>query len=262
MMRALWTAATGMMAQQMNVDVIANNLANVNTVGFKKSRADFEDLLYQSMRQAGANAAQGAQIPTGIEVGLGTHPVSIQKLFDQGTFEQTSNKLDLSIQGDGFFRVLMPDGTTGYTRDGSFKMDGQGRMVNSSGYALDPEILIPADVKDITIGSDGTVSVQRAGQQDYEQIGQIRLTRFVNPAGLSSLGQNIFKPNAASGEPNEGTPGQEGFGSIGQGILEMSNVKIVEEMVNMIVAQRAYEVNSKAIQTADDMLNTANNLRR
>ncbi len=146
MMRALWTAATGMMAQQMNVDVIANNLANVNTVGFKKSRADFEDLLYQSMRQAGANAAQGAQIPTGIEVGLGTHPVSIQKLFDQGTFEQTSNKLDLSIQGDGFFRVLMPDGTTGYTRDGSFKMDGQGRMVNSSGYALDPEILIPADV--------------------------------------------------------------------------------------------------------------------
>jgi len=262
MMRALWTAATGMLAQQMNVDVISNNLANVNTVGFKRSRADFEDLLYQSMRQAGANAAQGVQIPTGIQVGLGSHPIAIQKLFNQGTFQQTDSKLDLAIEGDGFFRVLLPDGTTGFTRDGSFKIDGQGRLVTSAGFPLDPEVLIPADANDVAIGKDGTIQVQRAGQQGYEQVGQLRLARFINPAGLTSIGANVFKPTAASGDPTEGTPGQEGFGTVAQGILEMSNVKIVEEMVNLIIAQRAYEVNSKAIQTADEMLNTANNLRR
>ena len=262
MMRALYTSATGMMAQQLNMDVIANNLANVNTVGFKRSRADFQDLLYQEMRPAGAPLAQGAQSPTGLEVGLGVKPGATETMFDQGTLQNTGNPLDVGIQGDGFYKVLLPDGTNGYTRDGSFKRDSQGKLVNSDGDAIQPEITIPADASQITIGTDGTVSITRGGSNTPESVGKLTLTRFSNPAGLEHLGGNNFRETAASGSPTDGTPGQAGFGSLSQGILEMSNVQIVQEMVNMITAQRAYEVNSKAIQTSDDMLQTANQLKR
>ncbi|HEY3329105.1 MAG TPA: flagellar basal-body rod protein FlgG [Capsulimonadaceae bacterium] len=262
MMRALFTSATGMMAQQLNMDVISNNLANVNTVGFKGSRADFQDLLYQQIRPAGATVAQGAQSPTGLQVGLGVRPASTETMFSEGQMQNTGNPYDVAIEGDGFFKILMPDGTTGYTRDGSFKMDSQGKLVNSSGYALQPEIVIPADAKSVSIGADGTVSVTRGSSTANSQVGQLTLTRFVNPAGLTSIGGNIFKSTPASGDPQDGTPAQAGFGTLAQGELEMSNVQIVQEMVNMIVAQRAYEVNSKAIQASDDMLNTANGLKR
>lgn len=259
MMRALYTAATGMNAQQLNMDVIANNLANVNTAGFKHSRADFQDLLYQEMRPAGTTVAQGAQSPTGLEVGLGVKPGATETMFQQGTFQETGNKLDVAIEGEGFYKVLLPDGTPGYTRDGSFKRDSQGKMVNSDGFAVQPEITIPADASDVSIGKDGTVSVIRT--KGSEEIGKISLTRFANPAGLEHLGGNNFKATDASGTATDGIAGQEGFGTLAQGTLEMSNVQIVQEMVNMITAQRAYEVNSKAIKTADEMLSTANQLR-
>ena len=262
MMRALYTSATGMMAQQLNMDVIANNLANVNTVGFKRSRADFQDLLYQEMRPAGAPVAQGAQSPTGIEVGLGVKPGATQTIFEQGTFQNTGNKLDVGIEGEGFYKVLLPDGTNGYTRDGAFKRDSQGKLVNSDGFAIQPEITVPADASDISIGKDGTVSITRGSSNTPENVGKISLTRFSNPAGLEHLGGNNFRETAASGSPTEGTPAQAGFGSLSQGILEMSNVQIVQELVNMITAQRAYEVNSKAIQTSDEMLQSANQLKR
>ncbi|HHY47242.1 MAG TPA: flagellar basal-body rod protein FlgG [Firmicutes bacterium] len=262
MMRALWSAATGMLAKQLNMDVIANNLANLNTVGFKKSRVDFQDLMYQNLRAAGTTVAEGAKVPSGIQVGLGTRPAAIQRIFSQGDFVQTENPLDLVIEGDGFFQVLMPDGSVAYTRDGAFKMDSEGRIVTSDGFPIEPELVIPPEAVNITIGSDGTVSVMLAGQEEPEEMGKIELARFVNPAGLTSIGRNLFKSTAASGQPIVGTPGLEGFGTIAQGFLEMSNVKVVEEMVNMIIAQRAYEVNSKAIQTSDDMLAIANNLKR
>jgi flagellar basal-body rod protein FlgG len=262
MIRALWTAATGMSAQQLNIDVVSNNLANVNTSGFKKSRVDFQDLLYQTLRPAGTAAAQGAQVPTGIQVGLGTRPAATQKIFSQGDFQQTQNPLDLVIEGDGFFQIQMPNGNTAYTRDGSFKLDAQGRLVTSDGFPVDPEITIPPESTNISVGSDGTVSVLLPGQATPQEVGQIQIAKFSNPAGLSSMGRNLFTTSAASGEPIIDSPGLNGLGSIGQGFVEMSNVKVVEEMVNLIVAQRAYEVNSKAIQTADDMLNIANNLRR
>ncbi len=262
MMRALYTSATGMNAQQLNMDVIANNLANVNTAGFKRSRAEFQDLLYQEMRPAGMQVAQGVQSPTGLEVGLGVKPGATETLFDQGTFQNTGNKLDVAIEGEGFYKVLLPDGTNGFTRDGSFKRDSQGKVVNSDGYALQPEITIPADATDISVGKDGTVSILRSAGSAPEQVGKIALTRFANPAGLEHIGGNNFRETAASGTPTDGTAGQEGFGTLAQGTLEMSNVQIVQEMVNMITAQRAYEVNSKSIQTADDMLSTANQLRR
>ena len=262
MMRALYTAATGMSAQQLNMDVIANNLANVNTVGFKRSRADFQDLLYQEIRPAGAPVAQGAQSPTGLEVGLGVQPGSTETMFDQGTLQNTGNPLDVGIEGNGFYKVLLPDGTNGYTRDGSFKMDSQGKLVNSNGDAIQPEITIPADANGVTIGTDGTVSVTVGGSNTPQNIGKLTLTRFSNPAGLQNLGGNNFRDTAASGTPIDGTPGQNGYGSLSQGILEMSNVSIVTEMVNMITAQRAYEVNSKAIQTSDQMLQTANQLKQ
>lgn len=261
-MRALWSAATGMLAKQLNMDVIANNLANLNTVGFKKSRVDFQDLMYQNLRAAGTTVAEGAKVPSGIQVGLGTRPAAIQRIFSQGDFVQTENPLDLVIEGDGFFQVLMPDGSIAYTRDGAFKMDSEGRIVTSDGFSVEPELVIPPEAVDITIGSDGTVSVMLAGQEEPQEMGKIELARFVNPAGLTSIGRNLFKSTAASGQPMIGTPGLEGFGTIAQGFLEMSNVKVVEEMVNMIIAQRAYEVNSKAIQTSDDMLAIANNLKR
>lgn len=262
MIRSLYTAATGMEAQQLNIDVIANNLANVNTTGFKRSRVDFQDLLYQTIRTAGATQAQGVQIPTGIQVGLGTRVASVQKLFTQGDFQMTGNKLDLLIEGNGFFQVMLPSGNLAYTRDGSFKIDGQGRLVTSDGYPVQPEITIPAGAKEISIGEDGTVSATLAGQSAPQELGQIQLVGFTNPAGLESLGRNLFVQTEASGEPVPGTPGQDGLGTLAQGYVEMSNVKVVEEMVNMIIAQRAYEVNSKSIQAADEMLNIANNIRR
>ncbi len=262
MIRSLYTAATGMEAQQLNIDVIANNLANVTTTGFKRSRVDFQDLLYQTIRTAGAAQAQGVQIPTGVQVGLGTRVASVQKLFTQGDFQMTGNKLDLLIEGNGFFQVMLPSGNLAYTRDGSFKIDGQGRLVTSDGYPVQPEITIPAGAKEISIGEDGTVSATLAGQTAPQELGQIQLVGFTNPAGLESIGRNLFVQTEASGEPVPGTPGQDGLGTLAQGYIEMSNVKVVEEMVNMIIAQRAYEVNSKSIQAADEMLNIANNIRR
>ncbi len=262
MMRSVWTAGSGMTAQQFNIDTIANNLANVNTAGFKKSRVDFQDLLYQSVRYAGTPVTQGAQIPTGIQIGHGVRPVATQKIFTQGTFQQTDNPLDLVIEGEGFFQVLMPDGTVAYTRDGAFKMDGEGRLVTSDGFTLEPEILVPSNTVTVSVGTDGTVSAVLDGESEPQNLGSIELVRFVNPAGLQSFGRNLLLATAASGEPIMGTPGLEGFGAIAQGYLEISNVGVVEEMVNMIIAQRAYETNSKAIQASDEMLQTANNLRR
>jgi flagellar basal-body rod protein FlgG len=262
MIRSLHTAATGMEAQQLNMDVIAHNLANVNTTGFKRSRVDFQDLLYQTMRMAGASQAQGMQIPTGIQVGLGTRTASVQKLFAQGDFQQTGNDFDLVIEGNGFFQVMLPSGNLAYTRDGTFKPDGQGRLVTSDGYPVQPEISVPAGAQDIIVGEDGTVSARLPGQSARQELGSIQLVSFANPAGLESLGRNLLAQTDASGEPIPGTPGQEGLGTLSQGYVEMSNVKVVEEMVNMILAQRAYEVNSKSIQAADEMLNIANQLRR
>ena len=262
MMRALWSAATGMLAKQLDMDVIANNLANVNSAGFKKSRVDFQDLMYQTIRTAGSTVAQGSRVPTGIQVGLGTRAAAIQKVFSQGDFIQTENPLDLVIEGDGFFQVLLPDGSTAYTRTGAFKVDSEGRVVTSDGFVMEPELVVPANAVDISIGTDGTVTIQVAGENTPTELGQIQLARFLNPGGLVSIGRNLYKPSAASGDPAVGTPGLEGIGTIAQKFLEMSNVKVVEEMVNMIIAQRAYEVNSKAIQTSDEMLAAANNLRR
>ncbi len=262
MIRSLWMAATGMAAQQLNIDVISNNLANVNTPGFKKSRVDFQDLLYQTLRPAGFTEAQGVQVPTGVQVGLGTRAAAVSRIFTQGDFQQTENPLDLVIEGDGFFQVLMPSGSVAYTRDGTFKLDAQGRLVTSDGYPLDPEISIPPEATSISVGSDGTVSVILPGQQAPQELGRIQVARFANPAGLASLGRNLLQNTAASGEATVDTPGMNGMGTLAHGFIEMSNVKVVEEMVNMIVAQRAYEVTSKAIQTADEMLNIANNLRR
>lgn len=262
MIRSLYTAATGMEAQQLNLDMTANNLANVSTTGFKKSRIDFQDLLYQTIRTAGATQAQGIQVPPGIQVGLGTRPGATQKIFTAGDLQQTGNPLDMAIEGDGFFKVMLPSGELAYTRDGSFKKDGTGKIVTSDGYAVQPEMTVPDQVKELSVGEDGTVTAVIAGQTDPQQIGQMQLVNFLNPAGRTSMGRNLYSPTKASGEPITGTPGQNGLGTLASGYVEMSNVKVVEEMVNLIVAQRAYEVNSKSIQTADEMLNIANNLRR
>lgn len=262
MIRSLFTAATGMAAQQLNIDVISNNLANVNTAGFKKSRVDFQDLLYQTLRPAGTAEAQGVQVPTGVQVGLGTRAAAVTRIFTQGDFQQTENPLDLVIEGDGFFQVLMPSGQVAYTRDGTFKLDAQGRMVTSDGYPLDPEISIPAESTGVSVGADGTVSVLLPNQSAPQELGKINIAKFANPAGLTSLGRNLMQNTAASGDAVIASPGENGLGTLGHGFIEMSNVKVVEEMVNMIVAQRAYEVTSKAIQTSDEMLNIANNLRR
>ena len=218
--------------------------------------------MYQTIRTAGSTVAQGSRVPTGIQVGLGTRAAAIQKVFSQGDFIQTENPLDLVIEGDGFFQVLLPDGSTAYTRTGAFKVDSEGRVVTSDGFVMEPELAVPANAVDISIGTDGTVTIQVAGENTPTELGQIQLARFLNPGGLMSIGRNLYKPTAASGDPAVGTPGLEGIGTIAQKFLEMSNVKVVEEMVNMIIAQRAYEVNSKAIQTSDEMLAAANNLRR
>ncbi|WP_225071637.1 flagellar basal-body rod protein FlgG [Desulfuromonas sp. CSMB_57] len=260
MIRALWTAATGMEAQQINMDVIANNLANVNSVGFKKSRADFQDVLYQTIKVAGTDAAGGAEQPTTIQVGLGSRVAAIQKVFSTGDIQQTGNSLDLAIEGAGFFQVRMPDGELAYTRAGAFKKDGTGRLVTSNGYPLEPEIVIPENATSIAIGRYGTVEVLLDGQSEPTQVGTITLTRFANPAGLMAQGSNLYTETPTTGAPVTGNPGEEGFGSLAQGYLEGSNVSIMEEMVNMIAGQRAYEINSKAIKTADEMLQMTNNL--
>jgi flagellar basal-body rod protein FlgG len=262
MIRALFTAATGMQAQQLNIDVISNNLANVNTTGFKRGRADFQDLLYQTLRQAGAASSNQTEIPTGIQLGLGARAAAVQRLFVQGDFQQTQNQLDVAIDGDGFFQILHPNGEVVYTRAGALKLDSQGRVVNSDGYPLEPEITIPNNATGITIGADGTVSVLQPGNAAPQQVGQLRLVNFANPAGLTGLGRGLFKTTTASGEPLEGAPGADGLGSLSQGFLELSNVSVVEEMVNLITGQRAYEINSKAIQAADEMLQVTTNVRR
>lgn len=262
MIRSLFIAATGMEAQKINIDVIANNLSNVNTTGFKRSRADFQDLLYQDIKTPGALSSEGNQIPSGIQIGLGVRPVAVQKIFTQGDFVSTGNDLDLVIEGDGFFKILKPDGEISYTRAGSFKLDSEGRIVNSDGYPLEPSITVPSNAIKINIGSDGKVMVLQSGNTAPTEIGQIELVRFINPAGLKSIGKNLFVQTAASGDPIAGNPGIEGLGTIAQGFLEMSNVNVVEEMVNMIVSQRAYELNSKVVQASDDILQMSNNIKR
>ena len=262
MIRSLWTSATGMQAQALNLDVISNNLANVNTSGFKKSRAEFQDLLYETLLPAGTSSSQDTEIPAGIQLGHGTRPSTVLKLFSQGNMENTQNELDLAIEGDGFFQITLPNGETAYTRDGAFKLDSDGRIVNSDGFTMEPEIAIPSDAMSISVGLDGTVSVLQAGESTPSEIGTIELARFINPAGLISMGKNLFIPSEASGNEMTGTAGEDGIGTLAQGFLEMSNVSVVDEMVNMITAQRAYESNSKAIQAADDMLQLANNVKR
>lgn len=262
MIRALWTAGTGMVAQQLNIDTISNNLANVNTTGFKKMRLEFQDLLYQTIRSAGSSSAQGQSIPTGLQIGLGTRTAASTKIFTQGDYMQTDNPLDMVIEGEGFFQVQLADGTVGYTRNGAFKLDGDGRLITSEGYIVQPEITIPTGTTSIDVGSDGTVTVNVSGQNNSQEIGRIELAVFANPAGLENVGKSIYKQTSASGDPITATPGADGAGTVNQRFLEMSNVKVVDEMINMIVAQRAYEINSKAIQAADEMLQTANNLRR
>lgn len=262
MLRALWTAASGMQAQQFNVDVISNNLANVNTAGFKRSRPDFQELLYQTIRSAGATSTQGNQYPTGLAVGLGSAVVSTEKIFQQGDFKQTENPLDMVIEGDGFFQVTTPNGATAYTRAGSFKVDSSGRLCTGEGWPMTPEVTIPSTATEISVGSDGTVSITNGATGAVEDAGTIELARFSNPAGLLSVGHSMFQATPASGDAVTGAPGSEGIGSLKQGFLEMSNVSVVEEMVNLIAGQRAYEVSSKAIQASDEMLQMANNVRR
>lgn len=262
MIRALWTASTGMEAQQMNIDVIAHNLANVNTTGFKKSRADYQDLLYQEIKSAGASSSPSTMVPTGIQIGQGVRTVSTEKVFTQGNFRQSGNPLDIAIEGDGFFQIARPDGSIGYTRTGELKVDSEGRLVTSDGYLLEPQITIPDDALAITISADGIVSVTQPGIAIPTQVGNIELARFINPSGLAPIGKNLYTETAASGVPAVASPGTDGLGTLAQGFLEMSNVSVVEEMVNMIAAQRAYEINSKSIQTTDEMLQTANGMKR
>ena len=262
MIRSLWTAASGMQAQTTNIDVISNNLSNVSSAGFKRSRAEFQDLLYETMRPPGVNSGGGGQVPTGIQIGHGTRLAATHKVFIQGDFQHTQNELDMAIEGHGFFQIVQPNGDIAYSRAGNFKIDSEGRIVTPDGYLMEPEITIPTDTIAVSISTDGTVSVMQPGQTAPTDIGNIELARFVNPAGLMSIGRNLFIQSDASGDPITGTPGEEGYGTLAQGYLEMSNVSVVDEMVNMITAQRAYEINSKAIQTADEMLQQANNLKR
>lgn len=254
MIRSLWIAKTGLDAQQTQMDVISNNLANVGTSGFKRARAVFEDLLYQTIRQPGAQSSEQTQLPSGLQIGTGVKPVATERIFTQGNLQQTGNSKDVAIQGNGFFQVLMPDGTTSYTRDGSFQTDANGQLVTASGYAVQPAITVPADTQALTIGRDGTVSVTLPGSATPTTIGSLQLATFVNPAGLQSLGENLYAETAASGTPSSNAPGSNGAGLLNQGYVETSNVNVVEELVNMIQTQRAYEINSKAIQTSDQML--------
>jgi flagellar basal-body rod protein FlgG len=256
---ALWAAKTGLDAQQTRMSVTANNLANVSTTGFKKGRAAFEDLLYQNVRQVGSSTSQDTQSPTGLSLGTGVRIVSTEKSHTQGSLNQTENALDLAIEGHGFFQIQMPDGTLAYTRDGDFELSSQGQLVTSSGYIVQPGINIPQGTQSISIGNDGVVSVQVAGQSAPTQVGSLQIFDFINPAGLQPRGENLLMESAASGPAQGGTPGLNGLGSLQQGALEGSNVNVVEELVNMIETQRAYEMNSKAIQTTDQMLEYVTN---
>jgi flagellar basal-body rod protein FlgG len=254
MIRSLWISKTGLDAQQMQMDVISNNLANVSTSGFKKSRAVFEDLLYQNLRQVGAQTSQQSQSPSGLQLGTGVKPVATERIFTQGNLQQTGNDKDVAIQGQGFFQILLPDGTTGYTRDGSFQVDSQGQLVTASGYPVQPAISIPANAQSLSIGRDGVVSITTPGSTATTQIGQIQLATFINPAGLQGKGENLYVETTASGNPGVNTPGTNGAGLLNSGYVETSNVNVVEELVSMIQTQRAYEINSKAITTSDQML--------
>ena len=261
MNQALWIAKTGLDAQQTKMSNIANNLANAGTTGYKRSRAIFADLLYQNVRQVGAQSSQDTQLPSGLMMGTGVRTVATEKLFTQGNLSQTDNLLDMAVQGRGFFQVLLPDGTQAYTRDGSFQVDNQGQMVTSNGYVLQPAITIPENAQSVNIGTDGTVSVSLPGSNGTTQIGTVQLADFVNPAGLQAMGDNLYLESSASGSPQPGNPGLNGLGTLNQGYVESSNVNVVEELVNMIETQRAYEMNSRAISTTDQMLQyVANNL--
>ncbi|TVO57309.1 flagellar basal-body rod protein FlgG [Denitromonas halophila] len=254
MIRSLWIARTGLDAQQTQLDVVSNNLANVSTTGFKRSRAVFEDLLYQTLRQPGAQSTQQTQISSGLQIGTGVRPVATERIHTQGNLQQTGNGLDVAVQGEGFFQIQLPDGTTAYTRDGSFQLDNQGQMVTASGYPLTPAIILPADTVSMTIGKDGTVSVQQSGQVSPTQVGTIQLATFVNNGGLQSAGENLYLETASSGTPTPNTPGSNGAGVLNQNYIETSNVNVAEELVQLITTQRAYELNSRAIQTSDQML--------
>jgi len=254
MINSLWISKTGMEAQQTQLDVISHNLANVSTTGYKRAQAVFEDLMYQNLRQVGSNTSDQSQLPTGLHLGLGVRTVATSRSFAQGTIQQTSNNLDVAIQGNGFFQVTMPDGSTSYTRNGSFQVDNQGRMVTASGFPVANGVTVPANAKNIAIATDGTVTASIPGTTAPQQIGNIILASFINSAGLEPLGQNLFSESPASGQPNTGTPGTNGIGTVTQGFLETSNVNVVQELITMIQTQRAYEMNSKAIQTSDQML--------
>lgn len=254
MIRSLWIAKTGLDAQQTQLDVTSNNLANVATNGYKRARAVFEDLLYQTLRQPGASSSAQTQIPSGLQIGTGVRPVSTNRNFTQGNLTQTGNSLDIAIQGDGFFQIQLPDGTLGYTRDGAFQKDSQGQIVTSNGYPLSPAITIPSNALTISVGTDGVITVLQSGSATPVQVGQIQLANFVNVGGLQSMGQNLFLETASSGTATPNTPGTNGVGLLNQGYVETSNVNVVEELVNMITTQRAYEINSRAIQTSDQML--------
>ncbi|CAH0349214.1 flagellar basal-body rod protein FlgG [Aquabacterium sp. CECT 9606] len=254
MMRSLWISKSGMEAQQTQLDHISHNLANSGTNGYKRSHAVFEDLMYQNLRQSGANSSEQTQLPTGLQVGLGVRPVATSRQFSQGSLQQTTNYLDVAIKGNGFFPVTMPDGTTGYTRDGSFQLDNQGQLVTNNGYQIQPGITVPANATSVTIAPDGTVTAAISGQNTAQTLGQIQLTNFINPAGLEPRGENLYTETPASGTPQTANPGTDSTGTLAQGFVETSNVNVVEELVTMIQTQRAYELNSKAIQTSDQML--------
>ncbi len=260
MLRSLWTGTTGMHSQQLNIDVIANNLANVSTTGFKKSRADFQDLLYQTLKVPGSQSSTDTESPTGILVGLGVKPAAVTKVFTQGDLILTENELDVAIEGAGFIQIEMPNGNTGYTRAGALKRDSNGRLTNSDGYPILPSITIPDGAKQITISETGLVSAIIGNDTASTELGSIQLASFTNNAGLSAIGKNLFEETSASGGPQVGTPGDDGYGTLLQTYLEGSNVNIVEEMASMITTQRAYEINSKSIQTSDEMMQTTNNL--
>jgi len=262
MLRSLYTASTGMRAQDLNVSVIANNLANVNTSGFKRSRADFEDLLYQNLRLMGTLSNEGNTIPTGVQLGLGVKPAAVQKIFLQGDFAQTQNPLDVAIEGKGFFQILQPNGNFAYTRAGTFKMDNLGRMVTSEGQLLQPAVTIPNNAIEVSIDPSGAVSVTQPGTTTPSIVGNLQIATFQNQAGLQAIGNNLFLQSGASGPPIIGIPGLQDRGTLRQGFLELSNVSVVEEMVNLITAQRAYEINSRTVQTADEMLQITSNLKR
>ncbi|HJY04849.1 MAG TPA: flagellar basal-body rod protein FlgG [Bryobacteraceae bacterium] len=254
MIRSLWISKTGLDAQQTQMDVIANNLANVSTNGFKRSRAVFEDLIYQTLRQPGAQSSQQTQLPSGLQIGTGVRPVATERMFTQGNLQQTGNWKDVAINGQGFFQVLRPDGSTAYTRDGSFQIDAEGQLVTSSGYQIQPAITIPPNAQSVTIGRDGVVTITQQDSPLPAQVGSLQLVTFINPVGMQAVGENLFIETGSSGPPNLNTPGADGTGLLSQGYVETSNVNVVEELVNMIQTQRAYEINSKAVQTSDQML--------